>query len=91
MAECLGKRSAFLVQERPWSPSTLTTLPQRHLELSKILTPVQRAIAIRSSSGLSKFPTLAIGNASDQAVQCDSLVQQVTDIGSKGYWCLAGN
>ena len=67
MAECLGKRSAFLVQERPWSPSTLTTLPQRHLELSKILTPVQRAIAIRSSSGLSKFPTLAIGKASDQA------------------------
>jgi len=23
--------------------------------------------------------------------QCDSLVQQVTDSGSKGYWCLAGN
>ena len=22
---------------------------------------------------------------------CDSLVQQVTDSGSKGYWCLAGN
>jgi len=69
MAECLGKRPAFLVQERPWSPSSSTTLPQcqRHLELSKILAPVQRAIAIRSSSGLSKFPTLAIGNASDQA------------------------
>jgi len=23
--------------------------------------------------------------------QCDSLVQQVTDSGSKGYWCLAGS
>jgi len=23
--------------------------------------------------------------------QCDSLVQQVTDSGSKGYWCLAEN
>ena len=67
MAECLGKRPGFLVQERPWSPSSSTTLPQRHLELSRILAPVWRAIAIRSLSGLSKFPTLAIGNASDQA------------------------
>jgi len=25
MAECLGKRPAFLVQERPWSPSSSTT------------------------------------------------------------------
>jgi len=32
----------------------------------KDLAPVRRAIAIRSSSGLSKFPTLAIVNASDQ-------------------------
>ena len=63
----LGKRPAFLVQERPWCLSSSTTLPQRHLELSKILAPVWRAIAIRSSSGLSKFPTLAMGNASDQA------------------------
>jgi len=63
MAKCLGKRPAFLVQGRPWSPSSSTTLPQRHLELSRILAPVQRAIA----SGLSKFPTLAIENASDQA------------------------
>ena len=23
--------------------------------------------------------------------QCDSLVQQVTSSGSKGYWCLTGN
>ena len=66
MAECLGKQPAFLVQERPWSPSS-TTLPQRHLQLSRILAPVRKAIAIRNSSGLSKFPTLAIGNASDQA------------------------
>ena len=69
MAECLGKRPAFLVQERPWSPSSSTTLPQSqwHLKLSRILAPVRRVIAIQSSSGLSKFPTLAIGNASDQA------------------------
>ena len=67
MAECLGKQPVFLVQERPWSPSSSTILPQRHFVLSKILAPVRRAIAIRSSSGLSKFPTLAIGNASDQA------------------------
>jgi len=67
MAKCLGKRPAFLVQERPWSPSSSTILPQQHFVLSKLLAPVWRAIAIRSSSGLSKFPTLAIGNASDQA------------------------
>ena len=65
MAECLGKQPAFLVQE---SPSSSTILPQRHFVLSKILGPVQRAIAIRSSSGLSKVPRLAIGSASDQAV-----------------------
>jgi len=67
MAECLGKRPAFLVQESPWSPSSSTILPRWHFVLSKILAPVQRAIAIRSSSRLSKFPTLAIGNASDYA------------------------
>ena len=67
MAECLGKRPAFLVQERPWCPSSSTILLQWHFVLSKILAPVRRAIAIRSSSGLSKFTTLAIGNASDQA------------------------
>jgi len=67
MVECLGKRPAFLVKERPWSPSSSTTLPQRHLELWRISAPVRRAIAIRSSSGLSKFPTLAIRKASDQA------------------------
>ena len=66
MAECRGKWPAFLVQDRPWSPSS-TIFPQWHFVLSKILAPVRRAIAIRSSSGLSKFPTLAIGNASDQA------------------------
>jgi len=47
MAECLGKRSAFLVQERTWSPSSSTIFPQRHFVLSKILAPVRRAIAIR--------------------------------------------
>ena len=67
MAECLGKRPAFLMKERPVSPSLSTNLPQRHSVLSKILAPVRRAIAIRSSSGLSRFPTLAIGKASDQA------------------------
>jgi len=67
IAECLGKWPAFLVQKRPWSPSSSTILPQRHFVLSKILAPVRRAIAIRSSSGLSNFPTLAIGNVSDQA------------------------
>jgi len=59
MAECLGKRSRCLVQEKPWSPSSPTILPQRHFVLSKILAPVRRAIAIRSSPGLTKFPTLA--------------------------------
>jgi len=58
MAECLRKRPVFLVQQRPWSPSSSTILPQRHYVLYKILAPVRRAIAIRSSSGLSKFPTL---------------------------------
>jgi len=65
MAECLGKRPAFLMQERPWSPSLSTNLPQRHSVLSKILIPVRRAIAIWSSLGLSRFPALAIGKASD--------------------------
>ena len=60
MAECLGKQPTFLVQAKPWSLSSSTILPQRHFVLLKILAPVQRAIAIRSSSGLSKFPTLAI-------------------------------
>jgi len=68
MAECLGKRPVFLVQERPWSPSLSTSFSQRHSVLSKILAPVRKAIVIRSSSGLRKFPTLAIGKASDQAV-----------------------
>ena len=67
MAECLGKRPVFLVQERPWSPSSSTILSQRHFVLSKILASVWRAIAMQSSSGWSKFPTLAVGNASDQA------------------------
>ena len=35
--------------------------------LLKILAPVRRVIAIRSSLGLSRFQTLAIGKASDQA------------------------
>ena len=30
MAECLGKRPTFLMQERPWSPSLPTNFPQRH-------------------------------------------------------------
>ena len=36
MAECLRKQPAFLVQERPWSPSSSTILLQRHFVLSKI-------------------------------------------------------
>jgi len=54
------------MQDRPWSPSLSTNFPQRHSVVSKILAPVRKAIAIRSSSGLSRFPTLAIGKASDQ-------------------------
>jgi len=70
MAECLGKRRAFLLQERPWSPSSKTILPQRHFVLSKILAPVRRAIAIRHTELIRTEQisnTLAIGNASDQA------------------------
>jgi len=67
MAECLGKRPAFLMQERPWSPILSINLPHRHSVFSKILASVRRATAIRSSSGLSRFPTLAIGKASHQA------------------------
>ena len=67
MAECLGKLPAFLVQERPCNPSSSKVLLQRHLVLSKILAPVRREVAIRSSSALSRFPTLAIGNSSNQA------------------------
>jgi len=48
------------VQERPWS---------NNFVLSKILPSVRRVIAVCSSSGLSKFPTLAIGNASDQVAE----------------------
>ena len=33
MAECLGKRPAFLVQ-KPWSPSSSTFLPQQHLSMN---------------------------------------------------------
>jgi len=69
MAECLGKRPAFFVMERPWIPSSSTILPQRNFVLSKILAPVRRPTAIQNSSGLSRFPTLAIGNASDQSKQ----------------------
>ena len=65
MSECLGKRPAL--QKRPWSPNLSTSFPQRHSVLSKILAPVRSTVAIRSSSGVSRFPTLAIGKASDQA------------------------
>jgi len=65
MAECLGQQLTFLMQKRPWSPRLSTSFPQRHSVLSKILAPVGKAIAIRSSSGLSRFLTLAIGKASD--------------------------
>ena len=44
IAECLGKQPAFLVQERPWSPSSSTILPQWHFALSEILAPVRRAM-----------------------------------------------
>ena len=37
MAKCVGKRPALLVQERPWSSSSSTNLPQQHLVLSKIV------------------------------------------------------
>jgi len=67
MAECLGKRPVFLMQERSWSPSLSTNLPQWHSVLSTIMAPVRRAIAIRISSGLNRCPTLAIGKASNQA------------------------
>jgi len=65
MAESLRKQPAFLMQESPWSPHQ-TNLLQQHSMLSKIWAPVHRVIAIRSSSWLSKFPTLAAGKASDQ-------------------------
>jgi len=65
--ECVGKRPAFLTQERPRNPSLSTKFPLRHSVVSKFLTPVRRAIAIRSSPGLSRFQTHAIGKASDQA------------------------
>jgi len=55
------------MQEKPWIPSLSTNFPQRHSVLSKILPPVHKAIVIRSSSGLSRFPMLTIGKASDQA------------------------
>jgi len=54
MAECLGKWPVFLIQERPWSPSSSTILPQQYFVLSKILAPVQRMLAIRSSSEQSR-------------------------------------
>jgi len=73
MAGWLGNQPVFLMQERPWSPSLSASinLPHRHSVLSKILAPVWRAIAIRSSLGCSRFPTLAIGKASDQAAVWD--------------------
>jgi len=66
--EYLGKWPVFLVQERSWTgaPAHKMILPQQHFVLSKILAPVWRAIAIQSSSGLSRFPTVVTGNASDQ-------------------------
>jgi len=84
MAECLGKRPAFLMQKRPWSPSLSTNLPQQHSVLPKIfmLVPVRRAIAIWSLSGLSRFPTLSIGKASDQAV-----VWLFSCVVSSRQWC----
>jgi len=66
MTECLGKQPAFLMQERPWSPSLSKNLLQWHSILSNILAPVQRTIAIQISSGLSRFLTLAIGKDSNQ-------------------------
>jgi len=64
MTECLGKRPSFLEQKSPWSPSLSSILPQWHSALSKILAPIQKAIAITiwSSSGLKRFAKLVIGN-----------------------------
>jgi len=50
---------------KPQPVNKLTTAAFRAFE--NIGAPVRKAIAIRSSSGLSRFPTLAIGKASDQA------------------------
>jgi len=83
MAEGLGKRPAFLMQESPWSPSLSTILPQLDSVLSKILVLVHRAIAIWSSLELSSFPTLASGKASNKG-QCGCLVQRVANIFPKG-------
>ena len=60
MTECLAKRPDNLEQENQWSLTLSTDLPQRHSVLATILATVRRAIAIRSSSELSRFLTLAI-------------------------------
>ena len=66
MSECLMKWPTFLMQERPWSPSLLTYSAVTTVAFCG-LKNVQRAIAIRSSSGLSRYLMHAIRKASDQA------------------------
>jgi len=62
-----GEAGRILNAGEAMKPSLSTNFTQWHGVLLKILAPVRRAIAIRSASGLSRFPTLAIGKASDQA------------------------
>jgi len=62
-----GEAARILNAGEAMTSQPVNKLPQRHSVLSKVLAPVRRAIAGWSSSGLSRFPTLAIGKASDQA------------------------
>jgi len=55
MAECLVKQPAFLEHKSPWSSSLSTIYTATAFCAFKILTPVRRAVAIQSSSGLSRF------------------------------------
>jgi len=66
MAECLGKQPAFLVQEGPWNLISSTIYFRASKIFGTSLESNCNTELIRS--GLSRFPTSAIGKASDKAL-----------------------
>jgi len=62
-----GEAARILNAGEATKPQPVNKLPTERSVLSKIFAPVRRAIVIRSSLGLSRFPSLGIGKASDQS------------------------
>jgi len=67
MAKCLGKRPAFLVQERPWSPSSTNFAAAAFCAMKDFGTGLEGNCNTELIRAEQVFGTLATGNASDHA------------------------